>query len=202
MIHAFALDIYGFLSQDVSLLSSLAVILGAVFVAYQIRENNKLIEATEKQAAAAADQAKLTTEQTKQNNEIANMDMIMRLYEFANSAEVQSAWLTVLTTKFASFDEFEQLPKPDQISFFQIAALFESLGVLVSRGMVKTDIIEDMFATELAWTVMQPYIAGVRKRFGEDQNYVFFEQLYGQVRRTIEIDPSTSLTKLPNSEKK
>lgn len=199
MIHAFALDLYGFLSQDVSLLSSLAVILGAVFVAYQLRENNKLIEASEKQAEAAAAQAKLTTEQTKQNNEIANMDMIMRLYEFANSAEVQSAWLTVLTAKISSFDEFEKLPKPDQISFFQIAALFESLGVLVSRGMVEPGVIEDMFATELAWSVMQPYITGVRKKFGEDQNYVFFEQLYRKIKQSSESEGSTnSLTKPPD----
>ena len=192
MIHAFALDLYGFLSQDVSLISSLAVILGAVFVAYQIRENNKLIRSSEKQAEAAAAQAKLTTEQTKQNNEIANMDMIMRLYEFANSAQVQSAWLTVLTSKITSYEEFEKLPKADQISFMQIAALFESLGVLVSRGMVKPDIIEDMFATELAWSIMQPYITGARNKFGEDQNFVFFEKLYQQIKQPSQaVGPGT-----------
>ncbi len=195
MIHAFALDLYGFLSQDFSLLSSVAVILGAVFVAYQIRENNKLIIASEKQAEAAASQAKLTTEQTKQNNDIANMDMIMRLYEFANSAEVQSAWLTVLNSRISSYDEFEKLPKQDQVSFLQIAALFESLGVLVARGMVKSDIIEDMFATELAWSVMQPYITGARNKFGDDQNYVFFEKLYEKIKETPPT--GTFLTKQP-----
>ena len=197
MIHAFALDLYGFLSQDFSLLSSIAVILGAVFVAYQIRENNKLIISSEKQAEAAASQAKLTTEQTKQNNEIANMDMIMRLYEFANSAEVQSAWLTVLNSRISSYDEFEKLPSQDQVSFLQIAALFESLGVLVARGMVKPDIIEDMFATELAWSIMQPYIAGARNKFGDDQNYVFFEKLYEKIKGTPPA--GTSLTKPPTN---
>ena len=132
----------------------------------------------EKQAEAAAVQAKLSTEQMKQTNEIANMDMIMRLYEFANTAEVQSAWLTVLSSNLHSFEDFEKLSKQDQISFYQIAALFESLGVLAERNIVKLEVIEDMFLTELAWTTMQPFILGMRKKFGEDQNYIFFETLY------------------------
>ncbi|MGI0092092.1 MAG: DUF4760 domain-containing protein [Nitrososphaerales archaeon] len=179
----FELDIFGPVVSDLSLLSSIAVILGAIFVAYQIRENNKLIRATEKQAETAATQAHLTTEQMKQNNELANMDMIMRLYEFANTAEVQSAWLTVLNSKVISFEDFERLSRSDQISYYQIAALFESLGVLADRNLVKIEIIDDMFLTELAWTTMKPFVEGMRRRFGEDQNYVFFEKLYTRLIR-------------------
>ncbi|MDG6904521.1 MAG: hypothetical protein JRN20_01905 [Nitrososphaerota archaeon] len=179
------LDIYSFISTDLSLISSIAVILGALFVAYQIRENGKLIKATEKQAESAAIQAKLTTEQMKQNNEIANMDMIMRLYEFANTAEVQSAWLTVLSSKVRTFEEFELLSRSDQICYYQIAALFESLGVLAERNIVKLDIIEDMFLTELAWTTMKPFVLGMRKKFGEDQNYAFFERLHSRLKNIL-----------------
>lgn len=156
--------------------------MGVLFVAFQIRENGKMIRASEKQAESAAMQAKLTTEQMKQNNELANMDMIMRLYEFANTAEVQSAWQTVLSSKVNAFEEFELLPRSDQISYYQIAALFESLGVLAERNIVKLDVIEDMFLTELAWTTMKPFVLGMRKKFGEDQNYVFFERLYSRLK--------------------
>jgi hypothetical protein len=177
----YPLDIYSFISNDVSLFSSIAVIFGVLFVAYQIRENGKLINASEKQAEAAAVQAKLSTEQMKQTNEIANMDMIMRLYEFANTAEVQSAWLTVLNSNIRTFEDFEKLTKAEQISFYQIAALFESLGVLAERNIVELEVIEDMFLTELAWTTMKPFVLGMRKKFGEDQNYVFFEGLYDRL---------------------
>jgi hypothetical protein len=78
---------WGNLTSDVSILSSIAIILGTIFVVVQIRQNNSLIQAAAEQARAAATQAKLTTEQMKQNNELASMDMIMRLYEFANTAE-------------------------------------------------------------------------------------------------------------------
>ncbi len=106
------------------------------------------------------------------------MDMIMRLYEFANSAEVQAAWLTVLNSKIATYDDFQNLQPKDKVSFYQIAALFESLGVLMERDVVTPDVIDDMFLTELAWKAMKPFVMGMRAQFGADDNYFFFEKLY------------------------
>ena len=178
------------LTADVSILSSIAVIIGAVFVVVQIRQNNELIRVAAEQAKTAATQAKLTNDQLKQNNELANMDMIMRLYEFANTAEVQSAWLTVLNSNLSSYEDFLELPKADQVAFFQIGALFESLGVLVGRGLVTLDIIEDMFLTQLAWRLMKPFVSGVRQRFGEEENYAAFEKLHNQLAGRLDGKPS------------
>jgi hypothetical protein len=171
---------FGNLTSDLSFLSSVAIILGAMFVVVQLRQNNRLIEAATEQARVAAVQAGLTNDQMKQNNDLANMDMIMRLYESANTAEVQSAWLTVLNSRIETFEYFTNLPKQDQVSFYQIGALFESLGVLVERHMVNLDIIDDMFLTELAWECMKVFVFGMRKQHGE-QNYVAFERLYTQL---------------------
>ncbi len=147
----------------VQLFGTIGVLAGAIFVALQLRQNNKQ----------------------------ANMDMIMRLYEFANSSEVQSAWLTVLNSKIASFQDFEGLPAKDQVSFYQIAALFESLGVLMERGVVRSEIIDDMFLTELAWRAMKPFVMGMRGKFGADDNYFFFEKLY---QRLEELHSQASQT--------
>ncbi len=171
----------GAISSDVSLLSSIAIILGAIFVVVQIRQNNKLISAASEQAHASAVQATLTTEQLKQNNEIANMDLIMRLYEFANSAEVQAAWLTVIKSNIASFVEFEKLTKPEQVAYFQIAALFESLGVLVQRGIIKADLVDDMFDTPLAWKSLAPFVSGIRQRYGDSADYSAFQGLHDKI---------------------
>ena len=181
------------LTGDVSLLSSIAVIIGAIFIVFQIRQNNRLIQAANEQAKAASAQAKLTTEQLKQNNELANMDLIMRLYEFANTAEFQAAWMTVQTTKVNSMQEFEKLPKPDQISFYQVAALFESLGVLVERGLVKAEIIDDTFLTEIAWKSMAPFIDGMRRKFGGEEAYVFFEKLNERLKELHAGEHQTTL---------
>jgi hypothetical protein len=171
----------GTLSYDVSIISSIAIILGTLFVVVQIRQTNRMIRVSGKQAEAAAIQAKLTTEQLKQDHELANMDLIMRLYEFANTAEVQAAWLTVLNSKISTYEDFESLSKSDQVAFFQIGALFESLGVLVERDIVNVNVIEDMFLTRLAWKSMKPFVSGVRERYGEEENYAGFQRLYEKI---------------------
>ena len=168
-----------------SLLSSIAIILGVIFVVIQIRQNNRLISASAQQAESAAVQAKLTTEQLRQNNEIANMDLIMRLYEFANTAEVQSAWLTVVNANLSSYEEFSKLAKTEQVAFYQIGALFESLGVLVERGIVKLEVIDDMFLTRLAWKSMKPFVVGTREKYGEEESYVAFEQLHNRLKTQV-----------------
>jgi len=174
------LDLGG-LSYDVSLISSMAIILGSLFVVVQIRQTNRMIRVAGQQAEAAAVQARLTTEQLKQDHELANMDLIMRLYEFANTAEVQAAWLTVLNSNISTYGDFESLSKSDQVAFFQIGALFESLGVLVERGIVKVNVIEDMFLTRLARESMKPFVSGVRERYGEEENYAGFQRLYEKI---------------------
>ncbi len=175
---------FGNLTADVSLLSSLAVIIGAIFVAVQLTQNNRLIKTAAEDSRANLIQTKLTNEQLKQNRELANMDLIMRLYEFANTAEVQSAWLTVMDSKISSFSDFQQLSKSEQVAFYQIGALFESLGVLVERGIVTQDIIEDMFLTELAWRSMKPFVDGMREKYGPDDSYSSFEKLYVRLTST------------------
>ena len=171
------------ISYDVSLISSIAIILGSIFVVIQIRQTNRMIKVSGQQAEAAVVQAKLTTEQLKQDHELANYDLIMRLYEFANTAEVQASWLTVVNARLSTYDDFLELSKNEQVAFYQIGALFESLGVLVERGIVKADIIGDMFLTELAWNSMKPFVEGVRRRFGEEENFVAFEKLYELVAK-------------------
>lgn len=137
------------------IMGTLGVLFGAIFVGLQLRSTNK---------------------QSK-------MDMIMRLYEFANSVEFQAAWLTVLQSKIGSFEDFEKLPPKDQVSFYQVAALFESLGVLLQRKAVTAGIVDDMFLTELAWRATKPFVMGMRSRFGADDNYYYFERLYQQLEQ-------------------
>lgn len=178
-------------SSDAQTLSAIAVMIGAIFVYFQLRQNNKLIRATSQQAEAAITQAKLTTVQTKQNNEIANMDLLMRLYEFANTTEVQTSWLTVLHSGINSEEDFQKLPKEDQVAFYQIAALFESLGVLVKRGFVELSVIDETFQTELAWQKLNAFTKSMRNKFGEEAGYSSFESLYEKIKMLNSSSPQT-----------
>jgi hypothetical protein len=171
----------GAAATDASFLSSIAIILGAVFVVYQIRQDDKMLQASIRQADANAEQAKATLQQLTQNSDLATMDMIMRIYSFADSMEVQSSYNTVLKAKLSSFEDFERLPEEKQLAFFQIASLFESLGFLVEKGFVKAEIVDDMFATRLAWEMVKPFVMGMRRKYAAEDYYFFFERLHNRL---------------------
>ena len=164
-------------TADATLLSSIAIILGTVFVVIETRDNKKLVEAAFKQANAAA-------MQLKQNYDLSTVDLITKIYDFANSLEVQKSWLTVLNTKISSYEEFESLPFEKQLAFHQMASLFEAIGLLVEKGFVKEELVDDMFATQLAWKSLEPFVAYMRKKFASEDYYFWMEKLHNRLMKT------------------
>jgi len=185
-------NLFSEISTDASLLSSIAIILGAIFVVFQIRDDRRLLEATVKQANASEIQVKLNNDQLKQNYQLAIMELVTSIYDQANGLEIQTSWLTVISTKLKSYDEFLQLPESKQIAFTQIASLFESLGLLVERRFVPAEIIDDMFATKTAWDSLEPFIMGMRKEHPNEEYYSFFEKLLKRLSGEIVDDPPKS----------
>lgn len=172
------LDIFGDIVSDASLLSSIAIILGAVFVVFQLRNDRKMIQATVQQANSSQEQARLTTEQLKQSYELATMDLITGIYDFANSLQVQNSWLTVLNAKISSPNDFDKLPESVQLAFLQMASLFESIGLLVEKNYAKAELIDDMFATQQAWESLKPFVMWMRQKYETEEYYYFFEKLH------------------------
>lgn len=174
----YPLDLFGDVVSDASLLSSIAIILGAVFVVFQLRDDRKMIQASVQQADSAREQARLTTEQLKQNYELATVDLITTIYDFANSFQFQTSWMTLLKSRFSTPEDFEKMPENVQVAYLQVASLFESLGLLVERNYVKPELIDDMFATQLAWEALSPFINYMRKKYSSEDYYAFFEKLH------------------------
>ncbi len=164
------------ISADATLLASIAIILGTVFVVIEMRDNRKLVEASFRQANTAA-------MQLKQNYELSTVDLITKIYDFANSMEVQRSWTTVLNTKVSSFAEFERLPEEQQLAFHQIASLFESVGLLVEKGFVKPELVDDMFATRLAWEKLELFVRGMREKYKSEDYYFWTEKLYARLTK-------------------
>lgn len=164
-------------SADTTLLASIAIILGTIFVIIEMRDNRKLVEASFRQANTAA-------EQLKQNYELSTVDLVTRIYDFANSLEVQRSWSTVLSTEVATYQEFEKLPEEKQLAFHQVASLFESVGLLVEKGFVKLELVDDMFATGLAWQRLEPFVKGMRERYRSEDYYAWFAMLNERILRS------------------
>ena len=163
-------------SADATLLASVAIILGTVFVIIEMRDNRKLVEASFRQANTAA-------LQLKQNYELSTVDLVTKIYDLANSLEVQRSWITVLSAGIRSYEEFERLPEEKQLAFHQIASLFESIGLLVEKGFVKPDLVDDMFATGLAWERLEPFVKGMREEYRTEDYYAWFEKLHERLSK-------------------
>jgi hypothetical protein len=178
------LGLFGDIASDASLLSSVAIILGAVFVVLQLRDDRKLIQASVQQADSSREQARLTTEQLKQNYELATVDLITGIYDFANSLQVQSSWLTVLKTRLSAPNDFDNQTEAVQLAYLQMASLFESIGLLVERNYVKSELIDDMFATQQAWESLKPFVMWMRNKYQAEDYYFFFEKLHNKLSET------------------
>jgi len=159
------------LSSDTTLLASVAIILGTVFVVIEMKDNRRMVEATLKQANTAA-------LQLKQNYELSTVDLVTSIYEFANSMEFQRSWQTVLEASVTSYEGFEELAEEQRLAFAQVASCFESIGLLVEKDYVKQELVDDMFAIRLAWGKLEPFIMGMRERHKAEDYYFWFEKLY------------------------
>jgi hypothetical protein len=184
---------FGSISNDAAFLSSVAIILGAIFVVFQMRDDKKLLEATKVQASAAADQAKLSTEQLKQNNRLQEMTLVTTIYDQANTLEFQRSWFTILDTNLNSTEEYESLPEEKQLAFLQTASLFESVGLLVERGFAAPELVNEMFATNLAWDRLQFFIKAMRKTHPGEDFYYWFERLHERINRlqALQVSPNS-----------
>ena len=96
--------------------------------------------------------------------------------------EVQRSWLTVLSENVPSYADFERLPAEKQLAFHQSASLFESGGLLVDKGFINQELADDMFATDLAWRRLEPFVAGMREKYGSEDYYVWMERLHRRLK--------------------
>jgi hypothetical protein len=79
-------------------------------------------------------------------------------------------------------------------SWLSIGAFFNGVGVLVKRGKIDIDLVEELLANAvlIAWFRMSPIILGWRERdpqfkgLGRSGNYPFlhgFEYLYNEIKK-------------------
>ena len=57
-----------------------------------------------------------------------------------------------------------------------MASLFESIGLLVEKNYVDSNLIDDMFATQQAWESLKPFVMWMRKKYATEEYYYFFEK--------------------------
>lgn len=140
--------------QTISIaIASVSVVAGVVYYAIQIRHQSKLRQT----------------------------DLVMRLFSHFGSKEFQESWQKILSSEFKDYDDYvKKYVKADAWGVFM---LFEGMGLLVHRKLVKIDVVDDLVSGPIksTWDKMKPIIEGYRNQYNQPQFCEWFEFLYNEM---------------------
>ena len=120
------------------------------------------------------------------------VDLVIRLYTTFGSKEFQEALMKTMTLKFKDFDDFREKyasssdysKNPEFIANEMVSVFFEGIGVLLRRGLIDIELVEDLFSGPIksTWEKMKPLIEGYRKTM-YPQAYEWFEYLHNEMQK-------------------
>jgi hypothetical protein len=165
------------LIQVLSAISSIAVILGVVFIVIQLRQNNKLIELNAKLTDA-------TFQQTKSN---VSFELLEKLTEESFARRRSFMWQTVKKYQASNWEGFD-----DSLDDFEIrnfAFRYELYGQLAKEGIVDLETLAKTFEylVVLDWEAFEPVLKHIMKRYNLKQNEIFsnFQWLATQTEKIL-----------------
>ena len=120
------------------------------------------------------------------------VDLVIRLYTTFGSKEFQEALMKTMTLEFKDFDDFREKyasssdysKNPEFIANEVVSVFFEGIGVLLRRGLIGIELVDDLFSGPIksTWEKMKPLIEGYRKTM-YPQAYEWFEYLYNEMQK-------------------
>jgi hypothetical protein len=150
-----ALDLSG-LIQVLSAISSLAVIAGVVFVVFQLRQNAKLIEASNRQLELSNRQVEASIQQNRQQVLLSLVDHFTDdTYNFRRRT------VREIMRKYSGNGWKDYLESNDDFEVRALLNQYESTGFLAKSGAVDVETLREGLGLviEYDWDVLQPAIA-------------------------------------------
>jgi len=164
--------------QDLSAISSIAVVAGAFFIIFQLRQNAKLIEAT--------------VQENKANTSIALIEKITD-ESFARRRKVMyDAVKRGVATDWKGFD--------DTLEDFEarnFGYLYELIGQLAREGVIDLQLVKNalQYLVVFDWRTFQPLVEHLKERYGvKTNNWANFEWLADETLKDMqarEMPPSS-----------
>ena len=98
--------------------------------------------------------------QVRHQTRLREMDLILRL-DAKWMDNIEQCWQVIRKTEFKNFDDYED-KCPLEVA--QVAGFFESLGLLLRRGLVDIDIVSGLFIMGSYWQKLKLWVEGKRER--------------------------------------
>jgi hypothetical protein len=128
--------------------------------------------------------------QIRHQTKLRQTDIIVRLFSTYMSDEFRDALAKVWNLKFENYEDYvkkygfmwtSEDPVPKTVS--KVCVFFNGIGVLVRRGLVDVDIVDDLLGTERTWQRLKPIIEGIKKQHNWPEYFKDFEYLYNEVKK-------------------
>jgi hypothetical protein len=179
-----------FLVQDLDAVSSLAVITGVIFVVFQLRQNAKLIEASERELDTANRHVEAIIQQNKQQVILSVVD------RFTDEAFIQMRKKVRETVKKYRLTDWEgYLESSDDYEVRGFLGHYDSTGYLAKVEIVDAKMVQEGmgFGVLTDWEALEPAIKFYRRTW-KRKAFANFEWLMEQVKKGMEqdgINPAT-----------
>ena len=157
-----ALSLSG-LIQVLSAFSSVAVILGVVFIVIQLRQNAKLIDLN----------TKLTDATFQQLKSAASFELLEKLTDESFAKRRSFMWQTVKKYQESNWEGFDD--SPDDFEVRNFAYMYDLFGQLAKEGLIDIDTLAKTFKylVALDWEAFEPASKHIMKRYNLKQNEIF-----------------------------
>jgi hypothetical protein len=110
-------------------------------------------------------------------------EIVMRLYSEFRSMEFQKAWNDILTREAKDADDYVKKYGYEELT--SVGMFFEGIGILLKRGLVGIELVDDMFTSPIKWTweKMRYYTMEARRRRNAPEIFEWFEYLYNEMKK-------------------
>lgn len=150
--------------------SSIAVILGAIFIVFQMRQNARLIQATLKEGRATV-----------------ALTMLERITD--ESFPRRRRRMFEILQRFQATNWADAFESEDDLEVRNFAYLYELMGLLVENGLVDLELVLDtlQYLVVRDWEVFAPHAAFVKSKYNVHFDaWGRFEWLAQEARRHLE----------------
>ncbi len=170
------LDLSG-LIQVLSAISSIAVILGVVFIIVQLRQNAKLIDLN----------AKLTEATFRDVKSNISFEILEKLSDESFARRRSFMWHTVKKYQASNWEGFDD--SSDDFEIRNFAYMYDLYGQLTKEGLLDLEIMAKTFKylVALDWEAFEPVSNHIMKRYNLTQNEIFsdFEWLAKETEKIL-----------------
>lgn len=130
----------------------------------------------------------------RRQQETRNAQVFIQLYQKAmDQGYIRSLTEAVWLQEDAGFDEWWEKHGPENdieffVRWFSGLVFYESVGILVKKGMIDPAIVDDLLSGPimLTWDKYEPIIMGIREKEGWPQFQEYQEYLTGEIRKIVD----------------